>query len=83
MNKTDAEQALGRVLAYLCALGMPVNRELELIALRLVVEAFESGAPDLYRYVMELLPQRFQLPPLTLPHATPPIHRGSIGYGAE
>lgn len=81
MIKTDAEHALSRVLAYLSLLGMPVNRDLEIVALKLVEEALISEEADIFQYVMKLLPQRFSLPPLSLPRTAPPIRRGSIGYG--
>lgn len=81
MSKTECEHALSRVLAYLSLLGMPTTRELSVVALKLVEEALESQEPDIFQYVMTLLPQRFALPPLSLPRTAPPIHRGSIGYG--
>ncbi len=81
MSKTDCEHALSRVLAYLALLGMPATRELSVVALKLVQEALESEEPDIFQYVMTQLPQRFSLPPLSLPRIAPPINRGSIGYG--
>ncbi len=81
MSKSDSEHALSRVLAYLALLDMPLNRELEVVALKLVQEAVESGEADIFQYVMTQLPQRFSLPPLSLPRTAPAIHRGSIGYG--
>lgn len=80
-NKTVCEHALSRVLAYLAALGMPLTRELSIVALKLVEEALSSEDEDVFVYVMTQLPQRFHLPPLSLPKTAPPIHRGSIGYG--
>lgn len=81
MSKTECEHALSRVLAYLSLLGMPLSRELSVVALKLVEEALNSDEEDIFEYVMKQLPQRFSLPPLSLPKTAPPIHRGSIGYG--
>lgn len=81
MSKSDCEHALSRVLAYLSLLGMPTDREMSIVALKLVEEALQSEESDIFQYVMRQLPQRFSLPPVTLPSIAPPINRGSIGYG--
>jgi hypothetical protein len=79
---TQCEQVLGRVLAYLSGTGMPLSRELSVVALKLVEEALErEETQDVYAYIMDRLPQQFALPQLQLPPLAPPVNRGSIGYG--
>lgn len=81
MGQTHCEQVLSRVLAYLAGMGMPVTREVSMMALQLVNEALAQDEQDLYAWVMERLPRQFTLPALELPPLAPPVNRGSIGYG--
>lgn len=81
MGQTQCEQVLSRVLAYLSGMGMPVTREVSMMALQLVNEALaQDDVQDLYAWVMERLPRQFALPELELPPLAPPVNRGSIGY---
>jgi hypothetical protein len=81
MQKSDCEHALSRILIYIRLLGLPVSREISVEALRLVEEAMQNSADDVFGYVMQRLPQRFSLPPPVIPRPMPPVNRGSIGYG--
>lgn len=83
-----SEQVLARVLMYLRTLGVVESREIAREALRLVEDAYASAEnqsdsaseEDLFRYVMERLPQRFSLPDIPMPMSMPPVNRASIGY---
>ena len=81
MKKTLSERALARVLAYLQGLHVPLDMNTHIAALKLVEEALASGEADIYVYIMDHIPERFSLPTLQLPPLTPPLRRGSIGYG--
>jgi hypothetical protein len=82
MAHTECEQVLGRVLAYVSGTGLAISREVAIVALKLVEDALsQDPGTDLYAYVMERLPLQFVLPSVGLPPLSPPIQRGSIGYG--
>ena len=81
MGNTLCERALARVLAYLNGMDVPMTTETNIAALRLVEEALARNETDIYDYIMDHIPERFTLPDLHLPPLTPPIRRGSIGYG--
>ncbi|MBF8270528.1 MAG: hypothetical protein HW386_2237 [Gammaproteobacteria bacterium] len=81
MRMTVSERALARVLTYLNGMDVPMNNATHIAALKLVEEALTREEVDLYVYIMDRIPERFSLPELQLPPRTPPLHRGSIGYG--
>ena len=81
MAKTLSERALARVLAYLKGMAVPMNTRTHIAALKLVEEALARDEADIYVYIMDRIPERFSLPELQLPPLSPPLQRGSIGYG--
>ena len=80
MSSTLSERALARVIAYLTGMDVPMNVETNIAALRLVEEAIAKDNTDIYDYIMDRIPERFNLPDLQLPLQMPAIRRGSIGY---
>lgn len=81
MQPIRAEVALARVLAYLQWAGVEIDSAIERQALGIVADALEADAPNFFRVCMEKTRDRFELRPAAIPTATPPINRGSIGYG--
>lgn len=83
MQPIRAEIALARVLAYLQWTGVEVDTCVERKALRIVEEALDADVPDFFQACMEMVRERFELSPATVPTPAPPICRGSIGYGTH
>lgn len=81
MARTLGEHALSRILEYLAVNGVTLNDGHTLVALQLVEEGLQQHDADLMSWVMDELPRRFELPAVTLPPVSPPLSRGSIGYG--
>ena len=82
MTHTLCEQVLARVLDYLRGCGVNIDRDVSVKALRIVEAALSEGEPDPMAYVMDQIEQHFELQPVPLPPAFPPLNRGSIGYDA-
>ena len=80
MADTLSERALARVIAYLTGMDVPMTAETHIAALRLVEEAIAGNDADMYSYIMDRIPERFNLPDFQLPPLVPSIRRGSIGY---
>ncbi|MGB5540806.1 MAG: hypothetical protein WBO37_12000 [Gammaproteobacteria bacterium] len=80
MARSNAEYALGRVLAWLRWSGVPVTRDMTRMALNIVEQALADGDADLFHRVFEALPKRIDVPEIRLPRAALPINRISLGY---
>jgi len=81
MARTLGEHALSRVLEYLAVNGVALNDSHTLVALQLVEEGLQQNGVNLMSWVMDELPRHFELPAVKLPPVSPPLARGSIGYG--
>jgi len=81
MGDTACERALARVLAYLNGMNVPLTKAASISAMKLVEEALGQDSVEVYVYIMDRIAERFVLPEFQLPPLTPPILRGSIGYG--
>jgi len=81
MSHTNAEEALGRLLAYLRGLGLTITPEMTREALRLIAVALDEEHQDaLLENVIQRLPESFDLPREILPPPAPPVHHGSVHY---
>ena len=81
MSHTTAEEALGRLLAYLRGSGLSITPEMTREALRLIAVALDEEQQDtLLENVIQRLPGAFDLPRETLPELAPPVHHGSVHY---
>lgn len=81
MPDTFCQQALARVLTYLGDDGVVLTTETCRQALRLVESALAEGAgPDLPARCINSIPDYFERPREIIPHASPPLKRGCIGY---
>lgn len=89
MARSDSQELLDRVLAYLALSGYVMTPATERRALQLVGAVLAEAAPDgtrpaterLLDLAMNQLPLYFTLPRPVSPQIDPPINRGSIGYG--
>lgn len=82
MITSRSEQALQRIVAYLSLAGIEVTTDVETRVLALITEALASNPEALLPACMRMLPRYFELPPQPGLLKSPPIHRGSLGYGA-
>lgn len=83
MNTSTApsEQALHRVLRYLELSGVTITVDAEKQALALVIRALDADPADTFATSMGLIPLYFELPRHSAPRQSPPLCRGSLGYG--
>lgn len=80
-NTETYECAIGRVLDYLSRSGVELTPEAVCKALHIIEHALSQGEGGALQRAIDDLPLHFDLPVAPVPDATPPIHRGSIGYG--
>jgi len=88
MADTSLQDVFNRVFAYLRASGVEMTVERYRTLLQLIEEAVavtgESGQEgELLEAAMARVPRYFELPESIPPKATPPLCRGSIGYGRD
>ena len=87
MRATRSEQALRRILAWLCWSGQTLTAQQEQAALQALSEAVSAGEADLFGASLRRLEARGalqqELGPLLLhcSRSAPPLRRSSIGYG--
>ncbi|TDT41715.1 hypothetical protein DES49_1817 [Halospina denitrificans] len=81
MRAARSVDTLERVLAYMEESGIPITREVEKEVVKTIIGALERNEDDLFETVMTTVANRFSLASPHQPPPTPPIKRGSIGYG--
>lgn len=79
MYTTVAEFTLRRVLAWLHWAGREPTPELQAAVLRTMADNMTAPADELFDLCLD--PQRAGIEQPTIAPATPPLRRGSIGYG--
>ncbi|MEZ2746229.1 hypothetical protein ACBQ16_13615 [Halopseudomonas bauzanensis] len=79
MYTTVAEFTLRRVLAWLHWAGREPTPELQAAVLRTMADNIGAPADELFDLCLQ--PQRAGIEPPPIAPATPPLRRGSIGYG--
>ena len=81
MEPEVCERTVGRVLAYLARSGVELTPAVLSTAFKIIEEALAQGGDGAVERALQALPRHFPPPRLRPPHAGPPIHRASIGYG--
>ncbi|TKB23263.1 hypothetical protein FCL47_23175 [Desulfopila sp. IMCC35006] len=83
MQDITSEDLFDRICSYLRLSGVPLQRDSILVALELVKEILAGDTTDVLDRIIIELPQRLQIPELSLPLLCPLVNRGSIGYQDE
>lgn len=79
MHTTVAEFTLRRVLAWLRWAGREPTREVQATVLRTMADNLTAPADELFDLCLQ--PMRTGIEQPLIAPATPPLRRGSIGYG--
>jgi hypothetical protein len=79
------QDVFNRVYLYLIAAGTDMTGERFRALLQLIDDAMtkasrEGGAVSVLETAMDMVPERFALPPKKILNVQPPLKRGSIGY---
>ncbi len=79
------QDVFNRVYLYLVAAGTDMTGERFRALLQLIDDAMakvsrEGGAVSVLETAMDMVPERFTLPPKEVLEVQPPLKRGSIGY---
>lgn len=85
MTEMAFQDVFNRVYLYLSATGTDMTGERFRTLLQLIDDAItkasrEGGAASVLEIAMDLVPERFTLPPKKSLNVCPPLARGSIGY---
>lgn len=82
MRDIDLQDAFNRVYLYLLESGVEMTEDHCCKLLRMLEKAVQtSDAGTTVRdRVVEMLPEYFTLPEISVPEICPPLKRGSIGY---
>lgn len=85
MRDIDLQEVFNRAYVYLIESGIDMTEEQCCNLLRLLERAVmasrEEGSEASVRdRVIDMIPEVFALPVLTVPEICPPLKRGSIGY---
>ncbi len=77
---SDVETALDRIGTCLKACGVEPDRDTSMKILALIQEGLQTHPDELLDWLMREARLRLIPDPPSLPEATPPLVRGSIGY---
>ena len=80
MSTALCEQLVARILTYVSAMGVRIDREVSIAALELAVDALLHDDQNPIAYAMDRLPEQLALPTSEIPQLAPPIRRRSIRY---
>ncbi len=80
MAAAHAEDLVARVLAYLAWSGVRLNDEVEREVLLVVADVLGTGEAAFQACLQQLAP-RLDVPRASRPQPSPPLLRGSLGYG--